>query len=207
LPASPAVAAHPHVGHSSKDLPPGAGALMADAMRASMERNYPAAEAKYNEVLSQDENNVYVLTYLANAQFAAGNLDDCEKTVERAMALDPDDPPTLYMLGVLRYRQEKLDAALDALSRSAKFNPTNSGTENYLGCVLADKGQRTAAETAFRKALQLDPGYGDAHYNLAFVYATEKPPAPELARWHYKRALDLGHVTSPALEKLLDSEK
>jgi Flp pilus assembly protein TadD len=127
--------------------------------------------------------------------------------VDRAVKLDPNDPASLYLLGILRYRQERLDEALDALSRSAQSNPTNSGTQNYLGCVLADKGQRPAAETAFRKALELDPAYADAHYNLAFVYATEKPPSLALARWHYKRATDLGHSRSEQLEKLLAAEK
>ncbi len=208
LPAAPASASQRrHVAHSAKELPPGAGALMADAMRASMERDYAQAEEKYKEILRQDEDNVYVLAHLANAQFAEGHLDECEKTVNRAIALDPDDPASLYLLGVLRYRQEKLDEALDALSRSAKLNATNAGTQNYLGCVLADKGMRPAAETALRKALQIEPDYPDANYNLAFIYATGKPPSVELARWHYKRALDLGHASSPALEKLLAGEK
>jgi tetratricopeptide (TPR) repeat protein len=196
-----------HVLHSSKDLPPGAGPLMADAARASMERDYNKAEQKYLAVLSEDENNVYVLTYLANAQYAAGHLDACEKTVRRALALDPEDPATLFLLGILRYRQNKLDAAFDALSRSAEYNPTNAGTQNFLGCVLADKGLKPAAETALRKALQVDPDYADAHYNLALLYASEKPPSPELARWHYKRALDLGHPKSPNLEKLLPQDQ
>jgi tetratricopeptide (TPR) repeat protein len=206
-PADPPAAATPadpkHAVHSSKDLPPGAGALMADALRASMERDYATAEQKYREILRQDKNNVYVLAHLANAQFAANRLDDCEKTITKALAVDADDPPSLYFLGILRYRQEKLDAALDALSRSAKFNPTNSGTQNYLGIVLAEKGLRPAAETALRKALQLDPNYADAHYNLALVYAGEKPPSPALARWHYDRAVTLGHAKNPDLEKML----
>jgi Tfp pilus assembly protein PilF/chromosome segregation ATPase len=205
--ASAAPAKRSRSAHSAMDLPPGAGPLMADALRASMERDFAQAEEKYREILRQDENNVYVLAHLANAQFAEGHLEDCEKTVDRALALDPDDPASLYLLGVLRYRQEKLDEALVALSRSAQLNSTNAGTQNYLGCVLADKGMRPAAETALRKALQLEPDYPDAHYNLAFIYATEKPPSPELARWHYKRAVDLGHAKSPSLETLLAGEK
>jgi tetratricopeptide (TPR) repeat protein len=200
-------ATKPHPAHSSKDLPPGAGALMGDATRASMERDFAGAEEKYKEVLSQDENNVYVLAFLADAQFAEGHLGDCEKTVNRAMALDPDDPATLYVLGLLRYRQERLDEALDALSRSAKLNDKKASTQNFLGCVLADKGLRPQAETAFRKALQLEPDYSDAHYNLAFIYATEKPASPELARWHYKRAVDLGHPKNPRLEAILATDK
>jgi hypothetical protein len=192
-----------HVVHSMKDLPPGAGALMTEAARAEMERDYSKAAEKYQEILRQDENNVYVLAHLASAQFALNQLAECEKTVTRALAADPDDAPSLYLLGILRYRQEKLDAALDALSRSAKYNPTNAVTQNYLGCVLADKGLRAAAETAFRKALASEPDYPDAHFNLAFVYAEEKPPSDDLARWHYQRAMDLGHAKSQELEKLL----
>ena len=102
----------------------------------------------------------------------------------------------MYLLGLLRYRQDRLDEALDALSLSAKYNPTNPATENFLGCVLADKGLRPAAETALRKALQSDPDYAEAHFNLAVVYAGNQPPSLELARWHYKRAMALGHPKS-----------
>jgi tetratricopeptide (TPR) repeat protein len=199
----PAPAEGKHIVHSVKDLPPGAGTLMKEAGRDAMERNYAKAAEKYEEILRQDENNVYVLEHLANAQFALGQLDACEKTVTRSLALDPDDPASLYTLGILRFRQEKVDEALDALSRSAKYSPTNAGTQYYLGNALAEKGMRTAAETAFRKALQFEPDYSDAHYSLACVYASEKPPSLALARWHYHRALELGHNKNLALEKLL----
>jgi tetratricopeptide (TPR) repeat protein len=192
-----------HIAHSMKELPPGAEAWMREAARAEMERDYKKAVEKYQEILHEDENNVYVLSYLGRAQYLMNQLDECEKTVKRALALDPDDAPSLYLLGILRYRQDNLDAAFDALSRSAKYNPTNAGTQNYIGCVLADKGMRPAAETAFRKALASEPEYADAHFNLAFVYAEEKPPSPELARWHYRRAVELGHKKSAELEKLL----
>ncbi|HEX3989381.1 MAG TPA: tetratricopeptide repeat protein [Verrucomicrobiae bacterium] len=209
--ASPVAAAaapeKPRVVHSAKDLPPGAGAMMADGIRASLERDYPRAEEKFKEILHQDENNVYVLVHLADTQFAEGNLSECEKNVTRALELDKDDSASLYLMGILRYRQEKLDEGLDALSRSAQLNTTNPSTQFYLGCVLADKGMRPAAETAFRKALQLEPNYSDAHFNLALVYATEKPPSTALARWHYKRALSLGHERNPKLEAILGADK
>ncbi len=207
-PAPPAESKHRV--HSKNDLPTGTAPLMEEATRDVRQRDYAKAADLFQDVLRQDENNVYVLEYLANAQFALGQLAECEKTVNRALALDPDDAPSLYILGVLRYRQEKLDEALDALSHSVKFASTNaatqySATQYYLGRVLAEKGLRAAAETAFRKALQADPTYADAHYSLATVYAQEKPPSLALARWHYQRAVDLGHDKSPELEKLLTS--
>jgi tetratricopeptide (TPR) repeat protein len=200
-PAPPAESKH--IVHSMKDLPPGAGALMTEANRAAMQRDYAKAAQIYQEILRQDPNNVFVLAYLANAQYALGQWAECEKTVTRSLALDPDDPASLYSLGILRYREEKLDEALDALSRSAKYSPTNSATQFYLGNVLAAKGLRTASETAFRTALKFEPDYADAHYGLAWVYASEKPPSLELARFHYRRAVSLGHDKNPDLEKLL----
>ena len=35
------------------------------------------------------------------------------------------------------------------------------------------------------------------------VYASGKPPSLALARWHYQRALDLGHEKSDKLEKMV----
>jgi Tfp pilus assembly protein PilF len=192
-----------HIVHSKKDLPPGTGAAMEEATRAKMQGDYPKATEIYQNILHQDENNVYVLAHLAYVQYAMNQLAECEKTVARALALDPDDAPSLYMLGVLRYQQKKWDEALNALSLSAKFNPTNADTQNYLGVVLSEKGLRSAAEAAFRKSVAADPKYADAHFNLAFVYAEEKPPSLELARWHYQRAVELGHGKSQELEKLL----
>jgi len=198
-----AVETKPRHIYSSSDLPQGAGPIWTEAMRDSMAGNYVSAEQKFKEVLAQDENNVYVLAHLGNAQFSAGELVDCEKSVQHALSIDAEDPGSLFLLGLLRYRQNRLDEAFDALSLSAKYNPTNTTTQNFLGCVLADKGLRRPAETAFRKALLGDPNYADAHFNLAVVYAGNHPPSTELARLHYKKALALGHPKSATLEKML----
>jgi tetratricopeptide (TPR) repeat protein len=209
LVAAPAVAgaAPKRPAHSIKDLPPGAGALMADAQRDAMERNYADAEKKYQQVLVQDPDNVFVLVNLGNAEFDLGHLEDCEKNAQRALTLDPEEPYALYLLGILRYKEQRLDESLDALSRSAGVNATNANTQYSLGRVLTDKGLPAKAETAFRKALELEPGHADAHYYLAVVYALEKPPSLALARWHYQKSIDLGHPRKPEMDKLLAGEK
>jgi cytochrome c-type biogenesis protein CcmH/NrfG len=191
---------------SVKDLPQGAGAIMADGQRLFVAGEFAAAEKKYQEILRQDDKNVFVLTHLANAQLAQNRLEEAEKTVQLALASDPEDPAALLLLGNLRLRQDRLKEALDALTKSAAINPTNAVTQNSLGSALMRNGFQKAAESAFRVALKYDPGFPEAHNNLALVYATKRPPSIELARWHYKKALDYGMPKNVTLEKMLSDD-
>ena len=188
----------------SRGVPPGAGPMLRDAARAFATQQYAEAEQKYLEVLRQDENNVTTLGNLASAQVELGRFTEAEKMAQRALAIDPEDYFSLYVLGRIRFREDKLDAALDALSRSAKVNPDYADTQNYLGIVLSEKGQRGAAEAALRRAIQLQPDNAVAHNNLAVVYATQTPPALALARWHYQKARAAGHPKNAQLEKMLE---
>jgi tetratricopeptide (TPR) repeat protein len=187
----------------TRGVPTGAGPLVRSAERAFATRRYEEAGQRYSEVLQQEPNNVTMLCNLASAQVELGQISEAEKNVRRACELDPNDYFALYLLGRIRFRQEKLDESLDALSRSVKANPEYADAQNYLGIVLSEKGLRGPAEAALRKAIQLQPNNAVAHNNLAIVYATQKPPAMALARWHYKKALDAGHPPNAELEKLL----
>ena len=188
---------------NSADLPPGAASVALEAQRAYAAQRFDEAEKKYLEVLTLDPANVYTLANLGAAQMELNKLPEAESHLKRALALDPDDAFSLALLGLLKFRQQKSDDAFDALSRAAKLDPDNAQTQNYLGLVLSMKGQREAAEAAFRKAIQIAPGYAVAHYNLAVYYATQNPPTRELARWHYQKAITVGHPKSDELEKLL----
>ena len=53
------------------------------------------------------------------------------------------------------------------------------------------------------EAIADNPDYADAHFNLAVIYSTSSPPAKELAKRHYEKALALGAAPDPTLDKLL----
>ncbi|NOS70750.1 MAG: tetratricopeptide repeat protein [Verrucomicrobia bacterium] len=188
----------------TRTLPPGAAALANEAQKFFATREFDKAEARYLEILKQDENNVYTLANLAAIQMEMGKFDAAEQNVKKAIAGSPDDAYTLSILGYLKFRQEKYDDALDALSRAVKLNPQSAEVQNYLGVTLSHKGQRGPAETALRKAIQIDPNYGKAHNNLAVIYVSQTPPLVQLARWHYQKALACGHERNPELEKMLE---
>lgn len=188
------------------DLPAGTGTLVAEAQRAFAAQRYDEAEAKYQEVLRMDENNVYTLGNLAAIQLARKRYAEAEANLSKALRLEPDDAFNLSLWGIMKIRQEKYDEALDALSRSAKLDPKNAETQNHLGIALSQKGNREAAEAALRKALQIAPNYASAHHNLAVVYATQNPPFISLARYHYDKAIKGGHEKNEELEKIFQGK-
>ena len=195
-PAKPAKKAH-------YELPPGAGPLMADATRDFSARRFEQALKKFQQVLSQDENNLNVLYFVGACQIQLNQRDDANKTVAHALQVDATDEPALALLGTIRYQEDKYEEAFAALSRAVELDPKDASAQNLLGATLAQKGQTAAAETALRKALELQPEFGDAHYNLALIYLHEKPPFVHLARFHYRKALAQGHRPNVELEKLV----
>jgi Flp pilus assembly protein TadD len=192
---------------TARKVVPAALPLIADAQRAFGARRFEEAEKKYQEAVKLDEKNVAILSDLGATQLELGRLEDAEATLKRALALDSNDAQSLTLVGLLRFKQVRYDDALEQLSKASQMDPDNAITQNYLGITLSQQGQRTSAETAFRRAVQLMPGYAEAHNNLAVVYATQRPPFPELARWHYQKALANGQPKNPALEKSIEGAK
>jgi Tfp pilus assembly protein PilF len=188
---------------SIRELPSGTADLVVSAQRHFSNHEFSAAEADYQKILDRDANNGLVLANLATIELQENKLADAEKHITAALAQSPDDAYNLSTLGYLKFREEKFDEALDVLSRAAKIDPNNPEIQNYLGVTLSHKGLRVQAETALRKAIQINPLYAPAHNNLAVVYLNQTPPMPLLARWHYEKAIAAGQPRNPDLEKLL----
>ncbi len=186
-----------------KELPSKTQQLVVEGDRAFVEQRYKDAEKKYAQVLEVEGKNVYALANLASAQMEMQRTEDAQHSLNRALTLEPNDPFSLLLLGKLKLSEGDIEASFQALSRSVQLNPDSAEAQNYLGIVLSEKGQRVPAEAALRKAIQVQPDYAGAHHNLAIIYATQKPPFMELARWHYQKAVSLGHGKNPQLEGMM----
>ncbi len=191
---------------SMRQLPGGSAVLVAEAQSYFTNREYDKAAADYEQILQRDPNNPLALANLAAIELEENKTADADKHIQAALVQAPNDAFNLTVLGRVKFEEGDDDAALDALSRASKLDPQNPRILNFLGVALAQKGLRVQAETAFRQAIQIDPEYGDAHKNLAIVYLSAHPPAVELARWHYEKALAAGVPPNAELEKMLNAD-
>ncbi|MGH8092680.1 MAG: tetratricopeptide repeat protein [Chthoniobacterales bacterium] len=164
---------------------------------------FKEAEKEYQAILAKSPNNLYALSNLGVVLFRNGKLKAAELTLKKAIAIAPQDEFTHTTLGIVYYQQSKFDDALTELTKSLAINPKSATAHNYLGITASQKGWQEAAEKEMLEAIADNPDYADAHFNLAVVYSTSQPPAKELARRQYEKALALGAQPDPALDRLL----
>ena len=168
------------------------------------EKKFDEAAAAYQEILNKYPQSIYALSNLGVVRFQQQKYPEAEKPLREAIRVAPNDAFSHSVLGIVLVQQEKYDDAIQVLSRAVALDPNDAKTRNYLGISSSRKGLQEAAEQECRKAIELDDSYGDAHFNLAVIYATQTPPAKELAKRHYNRALELGVPKDQELEKLLN---
>jgi tetratricopeptide (TPR) repeat protein len=184
-------------------VPPALLPLAREAKENFDQGKFKRAEKLYQEILTKSPNNLYSLSNLGVVLFRNGKLKAAELTLKKAIAVAPGDEFTHTTLGIVYYQQNKFDDALSELTKSLAINPKSATAHNYLGITASQKGWQEAAEKEMLEAIADNPEYADAHFNLAVVYSTAQPPAKELARRHYEKALALGAQPDPTLDRLL----
>ncbi|MDQ6940264.1 MAG: tetratricopeptide repeat protein, partial [Verrucomicrobiota bacterium] len=203
-PGAPASTPGPNVETTFKPSVPEELVPLARDAKANFDNGkFRAAEKNYDEILTKSPNNLYALSNLGAVYFRTGRLKAAELTLKKAVTLAPKDEFSRRTLGIVYYRQAKFDDAVTELTKALAINPKSFIAHNYLGITASEKGWQEAAEKEMLEAIAANPDYVDAHYNLAVIYATNKPPAKELAKRHYAKAKELGAESNPSLEKLI----
>jgi len=67
------------------------------------------------------------------------------------------------------WQQEKYDEASDALNKALEVNSQNPYAHNLLGLVMREQGKFDEARQHYLQAVQLDPKYARAHFNLGVL--------------------------------------
>ena len=112
----------------------------------------------------------------------AGRVAEAIPVLERARAVNPDDPEPLWMLAVARLRTGDVTAAAEIAREFSARLPGNANGPLLLASASRTLGRLDDAEAALREALARDPRLAEARRDLALVLA-ERGQTEEAIEW------------------------
>ncbi|APG94239.1 exported protein, TonB-dependent receptor protein (plasmid) [Sinorhizobium americanum] len=171
---------------------------MAQAWTAGFREDIPAAIAVIKQAEQRYPDDPTLPAARAQLALLLDDRDELRDGVQRALAIDPEDPTALEARAHYRYHIENdLDGALADLNRALKTAPGSSSIWNSLALVQSERGDNRAAEAALKEAIALDPLDPVAHANLAIQYMDEMRMAEA------KREIDAALFVDPSFDVAL----
>ena len=163
-----------------------------------------AKAAKYNEAVTNfskaselDPTQLAVweklgAAYLGLAAVATGAdktaaFDKAIDTYKKALALPNVDAPTqagfYNQLGNAYGAERKIPEATEALSKAAQLDPSMAAKAYFnLGANLVNSGQNDPAAEFFKKSIEADPSYADAHYQYGICLLSKAAVNPKTGK-------------------------
>ena len=112
---------------------------------------------------------------LARAQAAAGNQADAHLLVDQILGANDKDAEAQLLKGQLLQLDGKNEEAFATIQKATTLAPDYAEAQFALGRMYASRGDRLAAETAFREVLRINPRATAAQVQLATVQAQTRP--------------------------------
>jgi tetratricopeptide (TPR) repeat protein len=126
---------------------------------------------------------------LAQAYSEADRGPQAVKVLQEAQARFPQDNSIAFELGSVYDKQKKFADAEAAFRQVLAREPDNAAALNYLGYMLAERGERLDESVDYlKKAVQMEPENGSYLDSLGWAYF--KSEKLELAEDHLRRAAD-----------------
>ena len=165
--------------------------------------DWQQARQLYHQILEHEPENAMILANLGAIEYQLGDYTASCHYLESALAKKADLMSSREMLGMAYHLNKQPLRALATLAIAVAEQPESPRAHNQLAVVLQAMAWYDGAEKSLLKAIQLDPEYRDAHFNLALIYMDRDVPSLKLARKHYDKAVKLGATPDSDLKKRL----
>lgn len=117
-------------------------------------KDWPAGKAALEQAYKLAPGQAVVLNYLGYSQLERReNIDEAEKLIREASALQPDDASITDSLGWAHYVRGDYKRAIELLERAAQGQPADPAINEHLGDAYYSAGRRYEARYAWRAAL------------------------------------------------------
>ena len=192
---------------SPPPIPDAAKATAIQASKESTQAQLATAEKNYQHLLALAPHSTEYLNHLAAVEIHLNKPKEADLLLHQSLKERLENPLAWLLLGTMYLDEHRNEEAFAALVQAALYDPKNARVQHYLGIAAGRKHWNEVSEASLRKAVELDPSYADAQFNLAVYYLQRNPPATEVARRHYQQALDLGAPHDPTMDAALKQTK
>ena len=141
---------------------------------------------------------------LAWQHYAQESLHDAGMISARVLEAAPTNPDAMHLLGVLAYRANDQDNAIQFISAAIREHKTYAPMHGNLALAKLAKGDLNGAATSARRSFELQPSYADAHRVLGLVY--RRKGRLKEAIQEFRRAQGLGLNTADLLSHLSETQ-
>jgi len=118
--------------------------------------------------------------HIGRAYLSMGVLDKSEEAFLKELEYNPESHQTYNLLGVLYFKRDQHELALDTLLKSVGLMYSNPSAHMHIGICLFHQEEFENAAQAFEVALKLNPNYGKC-YNWLYTIYKDKLDQPERA--------------------------
>jgi tetratricopeptide (TPR) repeat protein len=140
-------------------------------------------------LVQSNGNNPLAHIALAQVYAAANRTDQSVKVLQTAEGRFPTDASVAFELGAALERQKNFAEAEAVFRRIISREPEHAPALNYLGYMLADRGERLAESVdLIMRALEIEPDNGSYLDSLGWAYF--KDGKLELAEEYLRRAAE-----------------
>ena len=132
-------------------------------------RVFRSERSVWEKAVAMDAGNARAWNNLGLALANAGQADQGEAKIKRALELNATYADAWYNLGTLQGRDGRLASAEESLRRALSLRPGSATAHCNLAVVLFRRGNKADAVRHYEEAIRLRPTYPAANFNLAVL--------------------------------------
>lgn len=137
---------------------------------------------------------------------ATGDLEAARASAEAALAIRPDDPPTLIRLAELHVAAGDVDAAETAYDAALAAYPESATARVGLGYIALERGDPARALEIFQEVAAAQPEGSEANHHVGLAYRALGDADRAAEAWRLNRDI-LIPMYDPLMERLRPLEE
>ena len=132
--------------------------------------DFEGALENYKLALNINPNFLDVYNNIGNLYYELKSFKDAEKIWSDGLKVSPNNIVLLRNLGTLLFEKKGENSlAKKNFEKILALSPDKSFALNYLGMIYKSEGKFDKAERYFKNAIEVDPYYSEAYYNLSYL--------------------------------------